>query len=91
MKLEDFNNIVLRDYPNGRFVHPINEKTSNIRSYIKAYLIQKKDVYLYIAHEYLRELNKILNSDYSLNDIDELKDYTILINKIESINKHNKK
>lgn len=78
MLINNFVSTLSRDYPNGRFVHPIAEKGYTIIARVNKFLENKKEFNLWIANEYLLSLNKILNSNYKLSDIDELNNYDIV-------------
>lgn len=90
MKLDNIEITIQRDYPNGRFVHSINEKSSYIRRSIKKYFQTNIESYLWVAKEYMNTLNKELSSNYSLNDIDELNNDNIIESIIEKIYKYDK-
>lgn len=82
MKIDNLVIELERKHSNGRFIHPIREYGYTIIDYVKIYLkINRRDS-LFIAHEYLKTLNKRIETNYSLRIIDELKDCNLL-NEIE--------
>ena len=83
MELKNFVNELERQNPNGRFIHPIREYGYTIMDYVKRYLNKNRRADLYVAHEYLKSLNKIIGKKYSLREIFELNNCD-LINEIES-------
>lgn len=82
MKIDNFVIELEKQNPNGRYVHPIRESGYIIMDHIKQYLRTQNRSNLFIAHEYLKTLNKRINGRYSLRDIDELINCK-LINEIE--------
>jgi len=76
MKLDNIEILIQRDYPNGRFVHSIKEKSCYVKENIKSYLKTSNVLYLFVANEYFNELNELLHSCYSIKNIEELRECT---------------
>lgn len=78
MNIEDFISTLQRDYPGGMYIHPIMQEGGWVRAYIRKYLETNNNTCLYIAHEYLKTMNKKLGSKFHLSDIYELKDVDLI-------------
>ncbi|MFW6226064.1 MAG: hypothetical protein ACOC3V_03825 [bacterium] len=83
MKLDTFIITLEKNHPNGRFIHTIREKGYSVIENINLYFEYKNDSLLWVANEKLRTLNKVLNSNYTLSDFEELSNNDI----VDKINK----
>lgn len=86
MKIDDLVIELERQYPNSRFIHPINENGGMIKYFIKQYLKTGTNSNLWVAYEYIKTLNEKLQSHISLKDIDEISENNI-ISEIEDFSK----
>lgn len=82
MKIDNFVIELERQHPNGRFIHSIREYGYRIIYLVNKYLQTENRSSLFIAHEYLKTLNKRIETKYTLRDISELIDCD-LIDEIE--------
>ena len=84
MKIENFVSELSVQYQNGRHIHPIREKGYQIMYYVNHYLKTHTKSSLFIAYEHMKTLNKKINGNLSLKNIDELKDCD-LVDEIEKL------